>query len=179
MKPDLTTTQADAAHGSSADPGRLHRAVLAVPSMAVGLPWLIRARWLLGRTPDVRLLLARHDMRPVRYRRTRPAPESLRRGVERSLRIVGPKVDGCVPRSLALFALLSRHGYPATFVSGVQRCDGQVRGHAWVLLDDAPLEGPAAQEDPRTRQLLAAFREQLRFDNETQRLRRRLDAELR
>jgi hypothetical protein len=134
-----------------------------IPLALRALPWVIRARVALRRTRDLHRLLADHDIEP-RAARSRHVPaDSLRRGVDAALRLVGPRQDACVPRSLALFALLSRHGYPAVFVSGVRLVGSGLVGHAWVLVDELPLEAPDA------RKLLATFREQLRFANQRQR----------
>ncbi len=143
------------------------------PSVLRSLPWIIRtmpavlrARARLRGTRDIRAVLVEHD-RATRRQRRAMSPEELRIGVDRSLRIIGPRVDGCVPRSLALFALLSERGERATFVSGVRREGETLKGHAWILLDGVPLEAP------ETRQLLAEYREQLAFENTAQRAGRR------
>jgi hypothetical protein len=77
--------------------------------------------------------------------------------VDGALRVVGPHEDHCVPRGLALFALLTRHGHRAVFVSGVRRVGTELRGHAWVLVDGEAVETPPAAV------ALAAFREQFRY----------------
>jgi hypothetical protein len=129
--------------------------VTAVPDVARALPWLLRARWRMRRTRDLRALVAEHDW-SARPRRARSVP-SLRRGVDGALRIVGPHDEHCVPRALALFALLTRAGYDAVFVSGVRKVGDDLHGHAWVLVDDRPLEAPTVH-DPR-----ATYREQFRI----------------
>jgi hypothetical protein len=45
------------------------------------------------------------------------------------------KHNPCVPKSLAVFRLLSQEGFAVAFVSGVRRSNGQLEGHAWVELD--------------------------------------------
>ncbi len=142
---------------------RLLRRVESLALALRALPSVIRARVALRRTRDLQQLLAEHDIAPRPARSRQPPAESLRRGVDAALRLVGPPRDACVPRSLALFALLSRHGYPAVFVSGVRRVESGLVGHAWVLVGDVPLETPDGCER------LAAFREQLRFENQKQR----------
>jgi hypothetical protein len=121
-------------------------------------PWVIAARWRLRRTTDLRVLLDQHDLAPRRAR-SPIAVESLRRGTDAALRLVGPKTDHCVPRGLALFAQLTRHGYGATFVSGVRRTDGSLEGHAWVLVDGEPVE---AQGSPDPASIYA---EQFRYES--------------
>ena len=137
-----------------------------IPLALRALPYVVWARVALRRTIDLNRLLAEHDIQPCARGSEQPSVESLRRGVDAVLRVMGPRRDACVPRSLALFALLSRYGYPAAFVSGVRMGESGLVGHAWVLVGDVPLEPPAA------RMLLATFREQLRFENQRQRQRR-------
>ena len=125
----------------------------AVPDVARALPWVVRAKWRLRRTRDLRELVAAHDY-SADPGRARSIPH-LRRGVDGALRIVGPHEAHCVPRALALFALLTRAGHDAVFVSGVQKVGDRVLGHAWVLVDGQPVERPGAP-DPR-----GVYREQL------------------
>ena len=127
----------------------------AVPDVALALPWVVRARWRLRRTRDLRVLVAAHDYSTHRGR-ARSVPQ-VRRGVDGALRVVGPHEEHCVPRALALFALLTRAGYDAVFVSGVRKVGDGIHGHAWVLVDDRPIERPGLQ-DPR-----ATYREQFRI----------------
>jgi hypothetical protein len=56
--------------------------------------------------------------------------------VDRSIRVLGPRQNACIPRSLMLMVLWSRRGRPATFVSGVKRDGGTLRGHAWIEAPD-------------------------------------------
>jgi hypothetical protein len=128
----------------------------AVPDVARALPWVVRAKWRIRRTRDLRLLVREHDYSTGPPSRARSIPH-IRRGVDGALRIVGPREAHCVPRALALFALLTRTGYGAVFVSGVHTEAGALRGHAWVLVDDRPVERPGST-DP-----LATYREQLRI----------------
>ena len=131
--------------------------VRAAPRVADALPWVVRARWKIRRTSDLDSLLAAHDFGPVVRASRRRSVESLRRGVDGALRLVGPREDHCVPRGLALFALLTRHGYSAVFVSGVRRVGPDLRGHAWVLVDGVAVEGPRGAVG------LDAFAEQFRY----------------
>jgi len=126
-----------------------------IPDVTRALPWIARARWRLRRTRDLRELVAAHDRSgsPGRAR----SVAHIRRGVDGALRIVGPHNEHCVPRALALFALLTQAGYDAVFVSGVRKVGDDVHGHAWVLVDDRPLERPGLV-DPRV-----TYREQFRI----------------
>ena len=128
----------------------------AVPDVARALPWVVRAKWRLRRTQDLRQLVHQHDLSATRAGRARSIPH-IRRGVDGALRIVGPREAHCVPRALALFALLTRAGYGAVFVSGVRTEGGAVRGHAWVLVDDHAVEAPG------TGAALGGYREQMRI----------------
>lgn len=127
------------------------------PRVAYALPWVVRARWKVRRIADLDALLAAHDYPPLVRPSRRRSVDALRRGVDGALRLVGPRQDHCVPRGLALFALLTRHGYPTVFVSGVQRRGPDLRGHAWVLVDGIAVEAPGAADG------LAAFTEQFRY----------------
>ena len=129
----------------------------AAPGVAYALPWVVRARWKTRRTSDLDSLLAAHDSPVVVRRPRRRTVDALRRAVDGALRVVGPREDHCVPRGLALFALLTRHGHPAVFVSGVRRVGRDLRGHAWVLVDGIAVEAPRHAEG------LGAFREQFRY----------------
>ena len=130
--------------------------VVAGPDVARALPWVVRAKRKLRQTRDLRALVAEHD------RSSKPGGQvrslrHFRRGVDGALRIVGPREAHCVPRALALFALVTRAGYRAVFVSGVRKVGDDVRGHAWVLVDDRPVE------DAANRETLAVYREQFRI----------------
>lgn len=129
----------------------------AVPGVARALPWLIRARWRLRTTTDLREVLQVHDRTPAVAPKSPPSMEALRRGVDGALRIVGPREAHCVPRGLALFAILTKAGYPAVFVSGIRRAGPDLQGHAWVLVHGEPVETEAARAE------LASYREQFRY----------------
>ena len=91
-------------------------------------------------------------------------------GVDGALRIVGPHEDHCVPtRTRAVRAVDTRRGR-SNVVSGVRKVGDDVDGHAWVLVDDRPIEGPGRQ-DPR-----ATYREQFRMAAERAAAERTLDA---
>jgi hypothetical protein len=130
--------------------------LVAAPDVLRALPWVMRAKWRLRRTRDLRDLVAEHDYSATPPKRPRSI-DKIRRGVDGSLRIVGPREDHCVPRALALFALLTRAGYRAVFVSGVRKVGADLRGHAWVLVDGS------AVERTTTLELHARYREQFRM----------------
>ena len=60
-----------------------------------------------------------------------PSPDDLSRGVGRVVAIFGSGRD-CVPRALAVFSILTRYGYEASFVSGVRLDGDELRSHSWV-----------------------------------------------
>lgn len=130
----------------------------AAPAVARALPWVVRARWKIRRTPDLASLLVAHDMRSAASRPARSV-DSLRRGVDGALRVIGPREEHCVPRGLALMALLTRQGERVVFVSGVRRDGADLRGHAWVLVDGVPVEAEGGEAS------LAGFREQFRYES--------------
>lgn len=129
----------------------------AVPGVVRALPWVVRARWRLRTMTDLRAVLRAHDRTPVVTPTLAPSVDSVRRGVDGALRIVGPREAHCVPRGLALFAMLTRAGYAAEFVSGVRRVGPDLQGHAWVLVDGEPVETEVARAE------LANYREQFRY----------------
>lgn len=70
--------------------------------------------------------------------------DELRHATDVAVRLVGPRQKECLPRALTLFSLLTRHGYPAEFVSGVRRNGADLTGHAWVEMGGMPVEAPGA-----------------------------------
>ena len=59
--------------------------------------------------------------------------------VFRLSRLTGLPDRDCLQRSLLLYHVLSRAGADPTLVIGFQRVDGQIRGHAWVVVDGCAL----------------------------------------
>lgn len=51
----------------------------------------------------------------------------------------GPYRPACLPRSLALWAILRWQGHPAELRLGVRKKEGALQAHAWVELDGRPL----------------------------------------
>lgn len=74
--------------------------------------------------------------------------------------MVGPRRDACVPRSLALFTLLTERGYESSFVSGVRREETELVGHAWVTIGEEVL---TASGDSHA---AALFSENFRYENQ-------------
>ncbi len=119
---------------------------LRIPGTAVDLvraiPHVIRVVALIKRQSDIRVVLQRLD-RPVEQD-TRPSnaeQQRVIRGVRWALRLLRVRPGGnCLPRSLAIFTMLRRRGYPAIFCSGVRREAGSLQGHAWVELEGRVLE---------------------------------------
>ena len=64
----------------------------------------------------------------------------------------------CLPRSLALRALLRRHGIEADLLIGVRREDGEIKAHAWIEDAGRPV-GESADVRSRFRPLSAARNE--------------------
>lgn len=102
-----------------------------------GLIALRRVRTQLGRIGDLHELVADlDDTASAGAIDDGASAVQLVRATDRSVRLLGPRTDGCVPRSLTLLVLWSARGRPADFVSGVTRADGDLRGHAWLEAPD-------------------------------------------
>ena len=133
------------------------------------MPTVLRVKRLLASEPDLGAILDLLDGTPRAQQR---APDDLRqlvRGVGGALFLVGPRRDACVPRSLALFSLLTERGYPASFVSGIARQGNQLSGHAWVTIDGKVVPG-SGDDEARNR-----YTENFRYNNDMQRSRGKLD----
>ncbi|OWL99220.1 hypothetical protein CBQ26_00125 [Deinococcus indicus] len=124
-----------------------------VKGVCVALPVAWRVRRALHRDPDLPQLLRSLERGPS----TRCAcdPRELAWTARAALHVLGVRDRGCVPAAMTLYALLSRQGKAATYVSGVRRLNGELDGHAWVEI----LGVPVAEGN------LSGFREQFRFDN--------------
>ena len=55
----------------------------------------------------------------------------------------GPWASSCLTRSLVLYALLRQHGHRPRLSVGVDGDAHDFVAHAWVSLDEIPVEGPA------------------------------------
>jgi hypothetical protein len=102
--------------------------VLPVLKFAVPLPRLVRFVWAgpRGTTPRCSEREARIVALAQRVYRPGPRPDQGR----------------CLQRSLLLYRFLSENSAAPRLVIGVSRTAGRVEGHAWVLVDDAPVGEP-------------------------------------
>jgi len=55
----------------------------------------------------------------------------------------------CLRRSLVLYFVATRTGYPVTLVLGARRNGSSVTGHAWIELDGLPLLEPGEHPEQR------------------------------
>jgi hypothetical protein len=121
---------------------RLPRVPRTARNVALALPTLFAVHRALARETDITALLDRLTPRsaPAGQGSAR-LRQRLVQGVRWGVRLFprNPRGD-CLLRSLALYALLRRHGWPAVFVSGVRREGAEVVGHAWVELDGRVLD---------------------------------------
>jgi hypothetical protein len=105
---------------------------------------LCRAAFLLIRS---RLLLLVVPLPAVRWlvrRRVAPPRVPVRARIAWAIDAVGSRLGPagtCLVRALAAEALLARHGYPAEIRLGVDRRDGVLQAHAWVVSDGCVLVG--------------------------------------
>ncbi|MFN4252420.1 lasso peptide biosynthesis B2 protein [Deinococcus sp.] len=109
--------------------GRLLRAFRVLP-----VAWEVRR--LLRREANLPHLLSRLERGPVW---SGGDPVVLHGDVGRALWLLGVRERGCVPRAMTLYALLSRQGRAATYVSGIRRLTGELDGHAWVEVNGVPV----------------------------------------
>jgi len=115
---------------------RLSHAPSALADVAAALPTLFRVRRALRRHIDLRQLLASLTPPPAPGRSDHAVRMRASRGVRWAVRLLHIRAGGpCVVRSLALYVVLRRLGWPVVFVSGVRREAHGVVGHAWVELD--------------------------------------------
>jgi hypothetical protein len=130
------------------------------------LPVLLRAKRMIRRGPPLETLVSAFS--PPSAPGAKPSirqRDAIALGVRWCLWLFGPRVDPCVPRSLVLLELLSKAGFAVRFRSGVRRNGGKLEGHAWVEVDDFPLEVFGDEVSPQ------AFKENYRFENALQRQR--------
>ncbi|HYW34038.1 MAG TPA: lasso peptide biosynthesis B2 protein [Balneolaceae bacterium] len=112
------------------------------------LPTVVWVRLMQRRSANIPKLVARLTPNETWHKQKtkKQYPERrLVRGVKWALRLLGLSSPGpCLLRSLALYRLLRKQEKPAKFVCGLRKVDGEVRGHAWVEIDDLVL--PALKE---------------------------------
>jgi hypothetical protein len=59
--------------------------------------------------------------------------------IDRWLQLFPYNVKGnCFPRSLSLYWIARRAGYPVSFHCGIRKEGGALDGHAWLVLDNRP-----------------------------------------
>jgi Transglutaminase-like superfamily len=79
------------------------------------------------------------------------------RAARDALWLLGKREHSCLPRSFTVFALLKAMGEQPVIVTGVMRVSGELKGHAWVELEDCPIPGSGDESSP------TQFRENLRY----------------
>jgi hypothetical protein len=131
------------------------------------LPVVARVLKMMRQTSDIKTLVTTFEAEPAAQPdRSRTYLEGAALGVRWALRLFGYTTDTCVPRSLALFYLLSQQGHALRFVSGVRRHNGKLEGHAWVEIDGWPLEATNDMPAPQR------FKENFSYGNRLERERK-------
>jgi hypothetical protein len=102
--------------------------VLPVLKFAVPLPRLVRFVWAGPRGTTPRCSEREARIVALAQRVYRPG--------------LRPDQGRCLQRSLLLYRFLSENSAAPRLVIGVSRTAGRVEGHAWVLVDDAPVGEP-------------------------------------
>jgi hypothetical protein len=118
--------------------------VVKLPAVTVdiprALPALIAAHRALRRAGSIPAMLRSLAPTPRATRGDRRRVYRYVRGIRWGARLLPRHAGGdCVLRSLALYMMLRKDGWPAHFVSGVRRDASGVVGHAWVELDGVVL----------------------------------------
>lgn len=106
------------------------------------MPLLLRVLRTLKQTEDVNAVLQKLDV-PVAEPKAIPLKvrQKIVRGVKWGLTLLRVRPgSNCLPRSLAIYVALRKHGADAVFCSGFRRKDGKLEGHAWVELDGFVLD---------------------------------------
>ena len=83
--------------------------------------------------------LARWAWRSPAGPRDSEAERCLVSSVLRLSHLIGSSERDCVQRSVLLYRLLSRAGADPVLILGFQRENGQLLGHAWVIVDNQPV----------------------------------------
>jgi Transglutaminase-like superfamily len=92
---------------------------------------------------------------PRRRSRRRPEREALVAGIVARLYGSERGDDNCLERSLVAYRFLAQAGAGPRLTCGIRRADGEVVGHAWIVLDGRPLA--AADERVEEYTQVAAF----------------------
>jgi hypothetical protein len=90
-----------------------------------------------------------------RRRHRRPDREALVAGIVARLYCSERGDDNCLERSVVAYRFLAQAGAEPRLTCGIRRTDGEVVGHAWIVLDGRPLA--AADEGVEQYTLVAAF----------------------
>jgi Uncharacterised nucleotidyltransferase/Transglutaminase-like superfamily len=136
----------DGQHRRLVDMFRLLARLPRLPRMLLRLAWTLPdalAVWRMLRVPgDPRLLPAAFVLDAGQPLPSHQRVRDLVLSAGRVTHLLYPRSQGrCVPRSLATYRALLRHGFPAVYVSGVRRTPGgQIEGHAWVEGPEGVLE---------------------------------------
>ncbi len=134
---------------------RIPRRLLEVAKL---IPILSYAKKMIKESTDLNVLVGKFDVLPIS---SLAAPfyvlENIEVSAKWAIRLLGPKFNPCVPKSLMLFNALSKKGFAVSFVSGVRKANGKLEGHAWVEVNGLPLE--SEMQSP------GLFKENFRYDN--------------
>jgi transglutaminase superfamily protein len=90
-----------------------------------------------------------------RSRRRRPDREALVAGVVSRLYGTARRDDNCLERSVLAYRFLAQAGAEPRLTCGIRRANGDVVGHAWIVLDGRPLA--SADEGIEDYTLVTAF----------------------
>ena len=110
--------------------------------LAEALGWVVLVRLALWYLPFRRLWETCRRLARVRRHSPRPPPAwRFDEAVRRASRVVPAAT--CLTRSLALYIMLGRSGYPCEVRLGAAREGDRFLAHAWVECGPAPPGGPA------------------------------------
>lgn len=90
-----------------------------------------------------------------RSRRRRRDREALVAGIVARLYASERGDDNCLERSVMAYRFLAKAGAEPRLTCGIRRADGEVVGHAWIVVDGRPLAAEDEHVDEYT--LVAAF----------------------
>jgi Uncharacterised nucleotidyltransferase/Transglutaminase-like superfamily len=120
---------------------RLVRAIPTLLDMASQYSNVVRVKKLLRQKTDLFEIVQTNEPNPrVQPDKSFKHLERIMRGIHWTLFLIGPRIDACVPRSLAVYNALKAEGHDVVFVSGIRRNNGKLEGHAWVELSGIGLE---------------------------------------
>lgn len=139
---------------------------------AADIPWLLRIGWFVLRLPSDVERTHLEELLVKLQRAPRPSATEPRAGADRVARLRHPWLrvpglrsrDTCYVRALTLYRFLDPGTHDVQLRVGVEwhdRPGGVLRGHAWVTLDGAVLEGPP-EADAHDRLQLVELRQRSR-----------------